>query len=1425
MADIFDQVAIDMNRGGGASDDIFDQISPEGDIFDHVESSQKNAITDIESKAASVFGDMPKSERDFVLYRLDRGDTLQNIQKELGGTEEPWVNPIDVGTSTFGAGAKIAYSAGKKIIPALFRGATAAVPAMGMEYPIGATADYLAENDHPGLAFLTSLGVGITSGLTVERLAEKGLLGLTNSLIDQFPGKASKLLPQDFIKQVKTSGPFSEWSPEIADQMQSKAAKWRAKAQSRMPSALEDEIQNRSGGAVIEDIRAGQVKAPSIQETPATARTGSAAGELDGTQPKKDIFDEIAPDAQPYFVRVLFDETGSLNLLEKHSGNATIDGVTSKQGPGDIPTTKTSKSPMGGKILKDALGQPTPEALISQFGGKYGKGGYYAISASSNLEAPRFETHQQALDWAKNNGFRVKKAQKDGYNAPFFIIEHIETQKILEKVNETVAHDWDSGKDIFVRYGDIPKSGKSWNSQAQGPEKGVSVFRGRLLKNGEILVKPTNHVDTSTFHILSVSGRPVHVVEGREVGIGADGEPLLSGVKKLSRTQAIEKYFSQLPDQSAPPLGGGSTLYLHPSTITGPVGGIAAGVDWEEYQKSGQVKIDPKRMFIGAVTGFAAPSAIKRSRQLVHSIMTKWDEKAAEPFIVYLKRKANGMIINEDLRYVLGHNRSQKFEDLLRNHNRDVETSWNKALALGEELQKIAPTKLEQKRLMQVIRGGVTASAPLKAKAEKVNQIFAELRKDLEKYQLLEYSRFDELSRKQRAKYRDIVNHPEKYKATPDDIEWARSRLHDHYHFGSAEEYAPLYYKKHEGLSPHEKKVIENEIHRLKVKSRRGNPEGEPALEEMIAKLQKMVRGGKQGRKELKISRQQLALNYSHRREEISPELQKMLGVIDEAAFPVAKMVGVQATDVLKGKLFKSIADNPEWARTGTRIHKPDGTTFIKRGTAPANFVEIADERFGALNGKFVRNDIWSDLKEIEEWRGDIGRLYDKALGSWKYGMVVLNPSSHARNFMTNIMLAYLGDVSPADVKTYAKAVRALRRGEGDSLYKEAANWGLFNNTYVTSEIGKLRDQIDTLRDGKSIQNFIRSAVSLPADIYQGNEKLFKLAVFIKARETGASVDDAARKAEKFIFNYADIPPWVKVAKRWAIPFITFSYKAFPLMAEMAIRKPHKVAAIAAALYGAEEYSRRRLGYDDDEYEQKRGLMPDWQKRRMLAFLPDEVESKIPRFFNPYLQVLAPFLDKWGNPLTLDLSYILPFGNMSEKWGQSAVPFSDFLPSSPLFNILGTIAFNRDAFTGKEIYNEYLDGTRQIAQKYLEFVYHQLAPPMAPGGYGWNKLATGLKNALNPDRQETDWADRPIELSTAVLSSIMGIKLTPANEKKLQLFEAGIRTKIQRSIGAEISKLKRDLQHNKITEAEFKTEVRKLMDLEKGLIEARPKIK
>lgn len=902
--------------------------------------------------------------------------------------------------------------------------------------------------------------------------------------------------------------------------------------------------------------------------------------------------------------------------------------------------------------------------------------------------------------------------------------------------------------------------------------------------------------------------------------------------------------------------------------------GAPAGLEEDEQ---GQLSFNPKKALIGLLAGAAGKKAAGKTKWLGRRIAQKWEDNYAQPLIDLAKRTIDGRIVNENIRQAFGMNRSKKFKDMFRDFKREEQQIWVRAKEIAEELQELAPTSLEQKRMMQIVKGGVTVSPKLAAKAQEVNRLFSELKDQLKQHELLQYSRFDKatdevggMNRKERAKIRKMLTGPdpqtmkigdleahatklgldphaiikENYrvrgdiekkhgktlqtekdkdvlvKAVQKHLDFHRSRLNDYYHSGSAHEYAPVFYDVHEGLTPKQRKVLDDEIKALKKRSRLGTPEGTQSLEETIAELEQMLRKGTEGRRAYRMTRQGLVKGYAHRRIDMPLRVQRIMGLMEEAAFPVGKALGVQGSDIMKAKLFEAIAAEGDWAYKAQ-----------KGVEMPKNYRLVEDEKFGALNGMYVRKDIWDDLREVEEFRNAFVQQWDKYQGIWKSWHVVWNPATQARNTYWNFIAARLADVPFSDVAkigagkgVYFKAGQALKQGKENKFYQEADKWGLFNNTFYSQELNKMRDGLESVRDGNGMKNWFRKAIDLPGQAYQGNEKFFKMAVFIKAREDGLDVDAAARKAEEYLFNYGDIPPIVKHVKRWGIPFLTFTWKAMPLIAKTTIRKPHMMLALIAGAYGLEEFGRKQMGMSKEEAEKERKLLPPWQQTKTLGV-------------GPFLHILMPFADKWGNNLYWDTSNILPYADPGDEFGQSGIPGRSFIPAqNPFISLLYAIGANRDSFTGKDIYDKTmydamreteglaLEAIKQKTEKQLAYVWKSMGPPIAPGGYNWSKLKTGLLNTLNKEAKVLDWNDRPYELGSAILSGLLGIKLSPTDDKKLRESELYNINRINRSFSSQKGKLKGQLERNEITKDQYKRGYMQLTEWQKTILKSRQEV-
>jgi len=132
-------------------------------------------------------------------------------------------------------------------------------------------------------------------------------------------------------------------------------------------------------------------------------------------------------------------------------------------------------------------------------------------------------------------------AAVDGRGLPVITCEHRETKAAA--LVARAAHDakWASAKDVYIRFGDIPACGYSRDWASNRAEKGVSVFRGKILRSGEILPMPGTNQELGS--LLTMDDRPLYVVEGDEVGAGADGEPVLANAKQYAPKAAAKRLF------------------------------------------------------------------------------------------------------------------------------------------------------------------------------------------------------------------------------------------------------------------------------------------------------------------------------------------------------------------------------------------------------------------------------------------------------------------------------------------------------------------------------------------------------------------------------------------------------------------------------------------------------------------------------------------------------------------------------------------------------------------------------------------------------------------------------------------------------------------------------------------------------------------
>jgi hypothetical protein len=433
---------------------------------------------------------------------------------------------------------------------------------------------------------------------------------------------------------------------------------------------------------------------------------------------------------------------------------------------------------------------------------------------------------------------------------------------------------------------------------------------------------------------------------------------------------------------------------------------------------------------------------------------------------------------------------------------------------------------------------------------------------------------------------------------------------------------------------------------------------------------------------------------------DIPEDVRKAMGEITEAGYPTAKGIAQMAQAVTRSKFFRKIAENTEWS-----------SDLAKEG-----FEQLPKtERLGNLSGKYVLAPIAHDVQDWIAQKGTIEQIANKVTGWWKFGKVVLNPATHVRNMLSNVVQAYTNaGLSPARVDIYTNALTDLAKKSGD--FQEAKNLGLMGSTYYGNEI---RQMLEGVKKGNGIVNFLKGRAEGLGNLYQAEEQWFKLAVFKHQKELGKTAEEAAKMAQDSLFDYSEVPKTVKALRESVagFPFLTFAYKAMPKAVESFTKNPTRFANLHRISQAIEGLSNK----EETKAEVKN--FPDWMKDKAKEYLK------------------IPIKDKYGRSQYLDLSYIYPWFS-----------YAGITPGShPFISITNSIKNNKDFF-GNEIYKA-TDTEEEKNIKIAQYTFKQITPSLL-GGYGSDKIMKAVE-------QTPDYRGRTPEIPQTILDTIFGIKLQP----------------------------------------------------------------
>lgn len=555
------------------------------------------------------------------------------------------------------------------------------------------------------------------------------------------------------------------------------------------------------------------------------------------------------------------------------------------------------------------------------------------------------------------------------------------------------------------------------------------------------------------------------------------------------------------------------------------------------------------------------------------------------------------------------------------------------------------------------------------------------------------------------------------------------------------------------------------------------------------------------------------------------------MGEIQDVRYSVAKTMMQATRDIETARLLDWVARNeakltesllPEGAKAVDPsyslgvVFKRDEWVKVPETKVPGTNVA----RYGNLAGRYVPGPIWNDLRQMVGLtnQGDLGRVYGKMMRLWKISKTALSPVTHMNNVMSNFVLADMHDIQSRHV---IKALRAwathkknpeTRRlirdyqdngGDGGKFNESELNQELFAdlmaelerdlNKNHAAELLTTLQAFDLMRHGEVRQAFAALGKTKTAGaltwapkkmmkLYGVEDEFFRLAAFIKAREDGLDDAAAGKFARESFLNYDINAPWINAARRTFLPFISFTYRAAPMLAQVAADKPWKFAKYAMVAGALNAMAYAMLGDDDDE-ERERALMPDEKAGKIWGLVP-----KLMRM---------PWNDQHGSPVFMDVRRWVPLGDIVDFGQQnSAIPIPPMLmPGGPAV-MIGEVVANRSLFTNRDITMQ----TDTLAEKYgkvSDYLWKSAMPnaPWVPGSYS-------SEGILKAGSGEVDAFGRERSLGQAALSAA-GLKVA-AYPRDAQLRNATLDAQAKiREVRADLKADSRQLARGGITQSEF----------------------
>jgi hypothetical protein len=475
-------------------------------------------------------------------------------------------------------------------------------------------------------------------------------------------------------------------------------------------------------------------------------------------------------------------------------------------------------------------------------------------------------------------------------------------------------------------------------------------------------------------------------------------------------------------------------------------------------------------------------------------------------------------------------------------------------------------------------------------------------------------------------------------------------------------------------------------------------------------------------------------------------EERQAMGESRDVALRLAVLFREASHDISLGKVFSSISGDAKLTLKNTdelgkelgkkkRLSKKDFAAYARA----SGFVKLPDKytpsgiaKYGKLNGQWVHKDVEKVLHSMtgkrytSETAETIWEVHKTLTRAWKIGKTAYSPPAHVLNTVTNLHVCIMDGRNPIAVARDGIQTLALK----DKNFKEAVDAGLVDSGVLAGEwnlkqFESLTEALEPTMDNMPLvtRALFKSykagskAAKFPMKLYQWEDEVFKLGVFKSERLKGRSTDEALEAANKLFLDYSDVPSGVAFLRDSGIvPFISWSYKIIPVIAESAAEHPERILGMIYAYKAISDYW----------YEHHYGEKAEAQAKLESKLRPEYQQGN---FFGagPEAQIRLANDPQTGEARSLDARNYIPGADLFSDFGAS-FPFG----MHPVISTVYAMASGKHAAFGSEIVphpkpkNQFQEAENFDA--WTKFAVNTLLPniPFIPYTYSSDRVGNAL---------------------------------------------------------------------------------------------------